>query len=61
MPYQWTLECAEAFRQLKKALIQAPVLTYPCYEEDFLLETDASGVGWELSYHNVRKTTQFDN
>ena len=25
MPYQWILECAEAFTQLKKALMQAPV------------------------------------
>ena len=45
MPYQWTAECAEAFMQLKKALIKAPVLAYPCFEEDFLLETDASGEG----------------
>ena len=60
MPYQWTAECMEAFTQLKKVLTQAPVLAYPHFEEDFLLETDASGEGSGavLSQHQNDNTIQ---
>jgi len=34
-----------AFEGLKQALIQAPVLAYPIFQEGFLLETDIFGVG----------------
>ena len=49
--FQWTLACQEGFKQLKKALMEAPVLAYPDYLKLFILETDASlkGLGAVLS------------
>ena len=40
-----------AFYELKRHLVQDPVLTYPCEEGTFILDTDASdhGVGAVLS------------
>ena len=43
--FRWTQECQQAFDRLKQALITAPVLCYPTTREDFVLDTDASGVG----------------
>ena len=40
--FQWTVSCQEGFNQLKKALMEAPVLGYPDYSKPFILETDAS-------------------
>jgi len=44
--FKWTVECENAFTQLKKILTEAPVLAYPKYGpgETFLLETDACAV-----------------
>ena len=44
-PYEWSLDCEAAFAQLKSLLTNAPVLAYPQFGKEFLLETDASGVG----------------
>ena len=45
VPFVWTDACEEAFQQLKQLLMRAPVLAYPNFSRDFLLETDASGLG----------------
>ena len=49
--FQWTPACQEGFDQLKKTLMEAPVLAYPDYSKPFILETDTSlkGLGAVLS------------
>ena len=49
--FQWTPACQEGFDQLKKAVMEAPVLAYPDYSKPFILETDAllKGLGTVLS------------
>ncbi|MCG8626969.1 MAG: RNA-directed DNA polymerase [Proteobacteria bacterium] len=42
-PFDWTASCEQSFEQLKQRLIEAPVLVFPNFEKEFLLETDASG------------------
>ena len=39
------MQCDKAFRNLRKCLIEAPVLAYPQAGHPFVLETDASGGG----------------
>ena len=43
--FHWTEQCQEAFDQLKGLLTRAPILAHPNYNGQFLLDTDASGVG----------------
>ena len=43
--FVWTGRCQAAFTELRKKLTQAPVLAYPCFDNPFILETDASGEG----------------
>ena len=42
VPFQWTEECCNAVRQLKKAVITAPVLVRPNTSKQFKLEVDTS-------------------
>jgi hypothetical protein len=44
--FHWSDDCETAFQTLKQALTQSPILAYPRPgEEQFILDTDASGVG----------------
>ena len=51
VPFQWVPECEAAFTELKSRLATPPVLAYPRFGEEFVLETDASilGLGAVLS------------
>jgi hypothetical protein len=46
VPFTWTSVTETAFQQLKKALIEAPVLALPNFHKSFVLETDASDTGF---------------
>ena len=50
-PFVWTSEANEAFVDLKRALTEAPLLSYPNPDDVFVLDTDASNhaVGAVLS------------
>lgn len=43
--YRWTRESESAFKQLKSSLMSPPVLAMPNFEEDFIVECDASKGG----------------
>ena len=49
--FTWSSDCEAAFQELKRRLINPPVLAYPDFEKDFSLETDVSicGLGAVLS------------
>ena len=40
--FQWTTECNEAYEELRKRMISAPVMAYPMEEGMYILDTDAS-------------------
>ncbi|GJW75785.1 retrotransposable element Tf2 [Tanacetum coccineum] len=46
--FKWNLEAQLSFEALKKAMVEAPVLGLPDFNEPFVIETDASGVGLEF-------------
>ena len=43
--FSWTEECNKSFKKLKDLLCSAPVLSYPNFKHEFILQTDASDVG----------------
>ena len=43
--FQWNSEVQQAFENLKNAMVNSPVLALPNFEEEFIIETDASGYG----------------
>ena len=49
--WEWTEDCQTAFSELKQRLLNSPVLVYPDFDLDFILETDAGkdGLGAILS------------
>ena len=56
--FVWTTACHSSFEELKERLVSPPVLAYPCFQRDFVLETDASidGVGAVLGQYQDDRT-----
>ena len=44
-PFQWSSNCEEAFQRLLRCLSSTPVLGYPDFQQQFVVETDACNVG----------------
>ena len=44
-PFQWCPTCEEAFQRLLRCLSSTPILGYPDFHQQFVVETDASNVG----------------
>ena len=40
--FNWTPNCQDAFNQMKNCLTEAPILAYPDFGKEFILDTDAS-------------------
>jgi hypothetical protein len=49
--FHWTEETAEAFCQLKQALLTAPLLQLPDFDKRFFIDCDASGSGFGAVLH----------
>jgi hypothetical protein len=43
--FTWTLECEQAFTNVKNALVNAAILSCPDFDHPFTLQCDASDVG----------------
>jgi len=52
--FLWTADCSAAFNELKQALISDNVMIAPDFEQEMIVETDASdiGIGGVLSQLN---------
>ena len=49
--YLWTEETETTFLRLKEAMMTTPVLGLPNFQQPFILETDASGIGIGAMLH----------
>jgi hypothetical protein len=49
--FRWTDEAEEAFQLLKRALMQAPLLQMPDFNKRFIIDCDASGMGFGVVLH----------
>nr|GEZ58188.1 reverse transcriptase [Tanacetum cinerariifolium] len=43
--FVWNKDAENAFYKLKEAMMQAPILTLPNFEKEFIIKTDASEIG----------------
>ena len=52
--FKWSPDCDLAFRDLKEKLVSAPVLAFPCFDQEFIVDCDATvnSMVWEQSYHS---------
>ena len=55
--FEWTKECEVAFNTLKTKLVEAPILRYPQFDEEFVLAVDSSdySIGYVLSQEHDGK------
>ncbi|CAF3794553.1 unnamed protein product [Rotaria sordida] len=57
--FQWTQACQDAFELLRQRLIEAPIISYPRFDQPFILQLDASDVG--ISAILAQKLVDNDN
>ena len=53
--FEWTKSCQSAFETLKKSLASAPIMAYPTRTEKFILDTDASDLGYGAVLSQMQK------
>ena len=41
--FRWNGDCDSAFLEIKRGLTSAPIMAYPQFDKEFILDTDASG------------------
>ena len=56
--FRWTVECHNAFQDLRRKLTTAPVLAFPKFSKPFLLGTDASDNGFGTVLSQVQEDGQ---
>ena len=56
--FVWDQPCQDAFVRLKHLLTEAPILTYPDPNVEFILDTDASGTGIGAVLSQVQEGTE---
>ena len=44
--FEWTEQCAKAFNHLRELLMEYPIMRYLNPTQNYILYTDASGIGW---------------
>ena len=51
IPFTWAPDCKKAFVELKSKMIEHPILVFPNFEKEFIVQTNASlyAVGAVLS------------
>ena len=59
--FAWDEEAAEAFQALKRALTTGPVLQMPDFDKEFMVDCDASGVGFGAVLHQGAEPLAFFN
>lgn len=57
--FDWTAECEQAFNTLKLKLTTEPVLTYPNFEKEFVVTTDASATAVGAILEQEGKVIQY--
>ena len=43
--FRWTSQCQDSFEELRRKLVSAPILAFPDFRKEFILDTDASDSG----------------
>ena len=61
--FEWTGQCAKAFKHLRELLMEYPILRYPNPTQGYILYIDTSGIGWSrvLTQEHLDETGKAKN